>query len=173
MEVLEVTVIQTGEEGPESPGESIELEPRMTELEKLMRQVGREVPVMHEAEDDLPLVAALSAHSALVNPRSRKSKPSVNEDEGVQATDREKTYKEMEQCVCHYGSITSCELPCLFGSQWTGERRCTSGSSCCAESIQTNVLTLTVAATFMLLKTMLKLSQLCQNPQARELEPVV
>lgn len=53
--VLEATPIQTEEESPEGLGKSIEREPRMSELEKPMRQVGREVPVMHEAEDDLLL----------------------------------------------------------------------------------------------------------------------
>jgi hypothetical protein len=53
--VLEATLVQTEEEGLGGPGKLIELEPRMSELEKLMREVGREVPVMHEAEDDLLL----------------------------------------------------------------------------------------------------------------------
>jgi hypothetical protein len=55
VEVLEATAIQTGEEGPEGPGKSIELEPRVSELEKPMIQVGHEVPAMHEVEDDLLL----------------------------------------------------------------------------------------------------------------------
>lgn len=54
-EVLEAAPIQIEEEDPEGPRKWIELEPRMSGLEKPMRQGGREVPVMHEAEDDLPL----------------------------------------------------------------------------------------------------------------------